>query len=209
MPLNVTTANNCMWVAVGDANFTVQSPATGVGSGTASIAAQINTGPAARGGTVYVQDQAVALRQSAPLVAGGNDEPASATPVALPYVGIEDTRRLTSNPADPVHSCTGSADFKTAWWRLTPAASGILTLSVQGERYDVGGNSGVVLTIYDTQAVAANELGCIVRPRDTSPWQMVNTQVSVTAGNTYLIEVSATGNTANDGGYTILAAGIQ
>jgi len=48
-----------------------------------------------------------------------------------------------------------------------------------------------------------------VRPRDTSPWQMVNTQIPVTAGNTYLIEVSATGNTANDGGYTILAAGLQ
>ncbi|SPE37320.1 conserved exported hypothetical protein [Candidatus Sulfopaludibacter sp. SbA6] len=207
--LDVTTGSNCMWVAVGDSNFSVQSPATGVGSGTASIAAQTNTGIAARSGTVYVQDQAIPLTQSAPLVAGGNDEAAGAQSMAAPYVGIEDTRSLTSNPADPAHSCTGSADFKTAWWRLVPNVSGTLVLSVQGERYDVGGNSGVVLTVYDTGAAAANELACIVRPRDTSPWQMVSTPVPVAAGKTYLIEVSATGNTANDGGYTILAAGIQ
>jgi len=180
-----------------------------VGSGTASIAAQVNTGTTARSGTVYVQDQAIPLTQSAPLVAGGNDEAAGAQSMAAPYVGIEDTRSLTSNPADPAHSCTGSADFKTAWWRLVPNVSGTLVLSVQGERYDVGGNSGVVLTVYDTGAAAANELACIVRPRDTSPWQMVSTPVPVAAGKTYLIEVSATGNTANDGGYTILAAGIQ
>ena len=79
-----------------------------------------------------------------------------------------------------------------------------MTLGVQGERYDVFGNSGVVLTMYDTEATAANEMACVQRRRDTTSWQMVNTQVQVTAGKTYWIEVSATGNTANDGGYTIL-----
>ena len=38
---------------------------------------------------------------------------------------------------------------------------------------------------------------------------MVNTQVAVTAGKTYLIEVSATGETAADGGFTIMAMGIE
>ncbi len=203
--LNVATGSNCMWVALGDTGFAVESPANGVGSGTASVVAQINTGTTVRNGTVYVQDKAVAVKQNAPLAAGGNDETAVALAIATPYVGVQDTRRLTSNANDPVHSCTQSADFKTAWWTLAPAVSGTLTLSIQGERYDAGGNSGVALTAYDTQATADNELACILRKRDTSPWQMLSAQIPVTAGKTYLIEVSATGNTANDGGFTILA----
>jgi hypothetical protein len=156
-----------------------------------------------------VQEKAVTLRQNPPESVIGNDETPNARALTYPYVAVEDTRRLTSNAADPAHSCTGSADFKTVWWRVTPDASGTMLFSVQGERYDVGGNSGVVLTVYDTAAVAENEVTCITRKRDTSTWQMLSTPVAVTAGKTYLIEVSATGNTANDGGYTILAAGMQ
>jgi hypothetical protein len=52
-------------------------------------------------------------------------------------------------------------------------------------------------------------MACIERKRDTGAWQMVNTQVGVSAGKTYLIEVSATGAAAVDGGFTILAIGIE
>jgi hypothetical protein len=73
----------------------------------------------------------------------------------------------------------------------------------------MGGNSGVVLTVYDTNPTSDSEVACIQRKRDVDPWEMVNTQVAVSEGKTYLIEVSATGGTATDGGYTILAIGIQ
>jgi len=157
-----------------------------------------------------LQDKVVAVKQDAPLVSGRNDETTVPQVISLlPYVGIEDTRGLTLNANDPVHSCTQSADFKTAWWKLVPGTSGNLNFGVQGERYDVGGNSGVVLTVYDTNPTSDREVACIQRKRDVEPWERVNTQVAVSEGKTYLIEVSATGGSANDGGYTILAIGIQ
>jgi len=208
--VTLTTGGPCGWVAVpGGSTFAVESPASGAGSAAINVMAPVNTTTKARSGTVYVQDQAIAVSQSAPTIAGGNDEATAAAKIVVPYVGIEDTRKLTSNPNDPVHSCTQSADFKSAWFAFAANSSGTLNLGVQGERYDVFGNSGVVLTVYDTQAAAGNELACVQQGRDTSTWQMVSTAVPVTAGKTYLIEVSATGNTANDGGYTILAANIQ
>jgi hypothetical protein len=157
-----------------------------------------------------LQDKAIAVKQDAALVSGRNDESTVPQVISLlPYVGVEDTRGLTLNANDPVHSCTESADFKTAWWRLVAGASGNLNLGVQGERYDVAGNSGVVLTVYDTKPTSDSEVACIQRKRDVGPWEMVNTQVAVSEGKTYLIEVSATGGTVVDGGYTILAIGMQ
>jgi BNR/Asp-box repeat. len=209
--LNVTTGDNCAWSAFpGSVAAVVQSPAGGVGSGPLTISTPLNATALARTGTIFLQDKTVAVKQDAPQIVGRNDEAAAPQMIStLPYVSVEDTRLLTLNPADPVHSCTQSADFKTAWWRVVPAASGDLNLGVQGERYDIAGNSGVVLTVYDTTATADNEIACIERKRDTGAWQMVNTQVAVTAGKTYLIEVSATGATAVDGGFTILAIGME
>jgi hypothetical protein len=47
-------------------------------------------------------------------------------------------------------------------------------------------------------------MACVQRRRDQTTWQMVTADMQVEAGKTYWIEISATGNTANDGGYTIL-----
>jgi len=209
--LSVTTGDNCAWSALpGPGAALVQSPAAGVGSRPLTISAPVNTTALSRTGTIFLQDKTVAVKQDPALIAGRNDEAVIPQAIlTLPYVGIEDTRPFTLNPNDPVHSCTQSTDFKTAWWKLVPAASGNLNVGVQGERYDAGGNSGVVLTVYDTTPAADNEMACIERKRDTGAWQMVNTQVAVTAGKTYLIEVSATGETAADGGFTIMAMGIE
>lgn len=209
--VNVATGDNCLWLAIPNTpGFQIQSPASGTGSGQVNISTIVNTATTSRTGSIFVQDKQVNLTQAGALVASGNDEVTGAQAISsTTYVGIQDTRKLTSNTADPVHSCTKSADFKTVWWKLVPGASGTLNVGVQGERYDVFGNSGVVLTVYDTQAAAGNELACIQHARDTRAWQMVSTLVPVTQGKTYLIEVSATGNTANDGGYTILAAALQ
>ena len=131
--LNVTTGDNCAWSAfAAPGAAAVQSPAGGIGSRPLTISALVNTIALSRTGTIFLQDKTVVIRQDAALVAIRNDEVAAPQVIStLPYVGIEDTRPLTLNPADPVHSCTQSADFKTAWWRLVPAASGNLHLGAR------------------------------------------------------------------------------
>ncbi len=210
VPFDLKTGDGCRWVALpGGSVFGVKSPASGAGSGTVTIAVPMNTTTLTRTGTVFVQDQQVAVTQTGALSVSRNDENTSAATIALlPYVGIEDTRLMTANAADPVHSCSQSADFKSAWWRVTPAASGTLHLGVQAERYDVFGNSGFVAAVYDGQAVDANEIGCFQHRRDTTTWQMVTADIPVTAGKTYLIEVSATGSAQADGGFTIVSAAL-
>ncbi|HEV1283928.1 MAG TPA: hypothetical protein VNU44_01405, partial [Bryobacteraceae bacterium] len=91
-----------------------------------------------------------------------------------------------------------------AWWVVTAPASGYLQARAYGRRYDVFGNSGLVITAYP-QASPGTELACGIVPRDTSAEIDATIQFPVTAGSKYLIEIAATGSTANDGGYTVLS----
>ena len=43
-----------------------------------------------------------------------NDTAGKAPVIAVPYMVHADTHTATSDPGDPVHSCTGSADYKKA-----------------------------------------------------------------------------------------------
>jgi uncharacterized protein (TIGR03437 family) len=61
-----------------------------------------------------------------------------------------------------------------------------------------------VITAY-AQAAPGTELACGIVPRDTNPEIDTTIQFAVTAGAKYLIEIAATGSTANDGGYTVLS----
>ena len=117
--------------------------------------------------------------------------------MTVPGVAAIDSRSLTGAAGDPVHSCTGSAD----WWSLTPTNSGTPNVVVGGRRYDTAGNSGIVMTAYPAGQLGT-ELACATVPRDTNKEIDANTTFPVTAGTHYLIEVSATGSTAADGGYT-------
>ena len=220
-PVAVTTGSGCSWVVVlsgSNAFAGGQSPASGTGSNNAIVSVGPNFTGAARSSTLLVAGTTVSVSQAADSLTSegptgdGNDEYAGLTPRTLPYTGLAyDTRTLTSNASDPVHSCSPnkSADYKTAWWLLTAPSTGMMEITVQSERWDTGGNAGFVLTAYPSgNASAGNELGCTAVPRDTSTWVYSKIRFAVTAGTNYLAEVSATGNTANDGGYTLLFAAM-
>jgi uncharacterized protein (TIGR03437 family) len=193
-----------------------QSPASGTGSTNAIVSVAPNFSGILRNSTLLVAGTTVSVAQSPDtLISAGRygyDEYAGLTPATLPYTSLaDDTEKLTSNASDPVHSCSPnkSADYKTAWWLLTAPSTGMMEITVQSERYDVFGNAGFVLTAYPSGNVSpGGELGCITVPRDTGSWAYSKIRFPVTAGANYVAEVSATGNTASDGGYTLLFAAM-
>ena len=211
-PVAVTTGSGCSWVVVPSGSNPVaggQSPASGTGSSNAVVSVVPNFTGTPRSSTLLVAGTTVTVSQAADtLTTGGSDEYAGLTARTLPYTGVSDTRTFTSNSSDPKHSCTGSADYKTAWWLLTAPSTGMMEITVQSERYDAGGgNAGFVLTAYPS-GNTNSELGCTTVPRDTSSWAYSKIRFAVTAGASYLAETSATGNTTNDGGYTLLFAAM-
>lgn len=203
-PLTISAAPGCTWSAIPGllpASFSVQSPAMGIGNGTAVITAAPNTsGP--RNDTLTVANTTITVTQGTSAVQHiAAQSPGLAATLTFPGIGQIDSTPLGTSAGDPTHSCTGSTDFKTAWWKVTPAASGTLQVVSYGRRYDVYGNSGIVLTAYPQSDLTA-ELGCAVVPRDTAAEIDASIKFNAIAGTTYLIEVSATGNSANDGGQT-------
>jgi uncharacterized protein (TIGR03437 family) len=214
-PVAVTTGSGCSWVVVpasASAFAAGQAPASGTGSENAIVLVVPNFTTSARSSTLLVAGTTINISQAgASFTTSGSDEYAGLTARTLPYTSVNDTRTFTSNASDPVHSCSPnkSADYKTAWWLLTAPSTGMMEITVQSERYDVFGNAGFVLTAYPSgNANSNNELGCTTVPRDTSSWAYSKIRFAVTAGANYLAEVSATGNTANDGGYTLLFAAM-
>ena len=203
--LKVDTASGCAWSITPVSGFLfANSPALGTGPGTATIYASWNVSTATRTGLMLVADKTVTVTQKAISVLAGNDD-IGATVDPVPYFVAIDSRPDTVAATDPVHSCTQSQDFKTAWWTFTAPADGTAEIATQGRRLDVSGNSGVVLTVYDADRAAASELGCAASPRNLSAYVTSTLQIPVTKGRTYQIEVSATGATALDGGLTVLS----
>jgi len=218
-PVTVTTGAGCAWVVDRGSSFAAgQSPASGTGSGTAVVSVTPNFGTKAlSSSSLQVAGTPISISQSNPSLTAegpsgtGVDERLSAPARSLPYTGVaRDTRILTANPSDPVHTCTNSADFKTAWWQFTAPSTGMMEVTAQSERWDdPGGNAGFVLTAYPAGSPATgSELGCTTVPRDTFAWVSSKIRFAVSAGSNYVIEVSATGNTANDGGYTLVFASM-
>jgi hypothetical protein len=203
----VQAGDGCVWPVVPLSGWVyAQSPAIGYGNGSATIYGDWNTF-GLRTARVLVGTSILTVTQNPGTFVFGNDSTAFKVS-DLPFLGFVDTRLFTADAAaDPVHSCTGSADYKSAWWSYTATASGTLQIAAMGQRFDVGGNSGVVLTAYGGGSRSADaELGCVVQPRDSAAWARTKTiEISVTAGKTYLIEASATGGTANDGGFVIVS----
>lgn len=202
--LNVTTADGCVWTAAQQGTvLDVVSPAQGAGSGGVAVSIPLNFSTAARPIAVQVQDKKLQSTQ-----AGATQVPVAAdqyaTPAAidaLPYVGIRDTRTSTRADSDPKASCATNEPQKTIWWRLVAPESGTLEVTALAQRYDVAGNSGLVLSAFEA---SGRELGCLESPRNTGAWVYRGFRFAVTAGITYYFQASATGATAQDGGYTIL-----
>ena len=208
VPVTVSAPPGCSWVGLpgtSPAQFFVQSPAQGSGNGTAYIVIEPNTGNTVLKDQLTIANTVVSVSQTTvSLDFASSTVPSAPTVLAVPGEAIIDSRTLVSSTADPVQSCSGSAGFKAAWWVVTAPASGYLQARAYGRRYDIVGNSGVVITAY-AQAASGTELACGIVPRDTNPEIDTTIQFAVTASAKYLTEIAATGSTANDGGYTVLS----
>jgi photosystem II stability/assembly factor-like uncharacterized protein len=205
----VETGEECVWSATPQPGaLDVAGPATGKGSGAVRVTLPLNTSTAARRSGFWLHDQAFTATQP-----GATQLPVAADAFAtapvlreLPFVGIRDTRLTTVETSDPTPSCTSIAPAKTIWLRLVAPASGTVEVISQGQRYDVFGNSGLIVSAWSANAAGAlgDELGCTVTPRGTGPWVLSNFRIPVLAGQAYFVLASATGNAAADGGYTVL-----
>lgn len=201
--VSVTTGEGCVWSAIPAAGAVdVASPATGTGPGVVRVTTTLNTSTGGRRGGFSLHDKAVELTQAGALqVSAAADSATTPTVVAaLPYVGIRDTRTATAEASDPQASCATTEPAKTIWWRVTAPGTGEMEVVMLGQRYDVPGNSGLVVSAY----AGTTELGCVATPRGTGPWVYRSFRFAVTRGSTYSILGSATGSTALDGGYTVL-----
>jgi photosystem II stability/assembly factor-like uncharacterized protein len=194
---NVTTGDGCAWsVFPTGSNFTT-IPATGTGNGSFVVNARfVNNTAQAYAAAVSVQNQLISVTQDAALVAGGNDEAASAFSVGtLPAVVIEDTSGGTQSASDPVHSCTNSADFNTLWFSVTPQNAGTLSLTYFVTRKDIFADAGAVMTVYrNVNGAPGPELTCQVLPQTNSAgsYRYYNSKRAVQPGDSFFVEISAT-----------------
>ena len=206
--LNVSTGANCGWVArpaalVSSASLqaAVQPPASGVGSGSAYVTVAPNASASARTATYLVQGQAVTVTQAAAVSFTAGDEIASASAVpSLPFEGATSTSQRTQNPADPKHSCTGSADYQTAWAWFTAPRSGNVQVTLQGV-YASGPGGQAALTAYPLSGQAiGSELACATLTLDSAapPQAIATVTFAVTAGAPYILEFSALAPSATD-----------
>ena len=201
--LNLTTGEGCVWTAIPDlSGLDILAPATGTGSGRVRVSTALHTGTAARRLGFTVQDKSVSVVQAgaSAVPAAADSVTAPAVVLALPYVGVRDSRTATAATSDPTPSCATSPPAKTLWYRVTAPASGMMEVVAQGQRYDVFGNSGLVVSAYSADA----ELGCAVQARNTGTWIFQSFQFPVTEGVAYLIQASATGIATTDGGFTVI-----
>lgn len=121
------------------------------------------------------------------LATGGlapNDEVSTAITIStLPYAIQQDATRATASANDPAHSCeAGFRDLRTVWFKVTPTFTGALSVNTYGSEYDT------VLSVYRGSVSAANEVGC--NDDANGATRSSATNVTVTAGQTYYIEVS-------------------
>jgi uncharacterized protein (TIGR03437 family) len=202
--VNVNTAPGCPWMLLPSTSSTAftspQPPASGVGSGTAFITVPPNKTTGQRTDSVTIQNQAVSITQPGGIIAAPGDESATARAInSLPFQDFTDTSTLSKNSTDPQHSCTGSTDQRTGWFRFTAAATGNVQVSVTAiPRNSPETSDGVVVTAYPLNGTSPGaELACAAAARiaTTSPIPAV-ISFPVTQGSPYLIETSSPVNNA-------------
>jgi hypothetical protein len=113
-----------------------------------------------------------------------NDACDAATPIALPFVGVLDTRGATTGVGDPLQSCTfggPNQNSSSVWYAFTASASGTVIADTLGSDYDT------VLTAYVGSCGALTELAC---NDDALGGLDSRIAFAVQAGETILLEVA-------------------
>jgi len=205
--VTVTTGKNCAWsVFETGGNFTTV-PATGSGSGSVDVTGRyVNIGTDPITDQVHIQGHLIPAKQDGAIAASGNDDIFSPFSFGtLPSVVIEDTSSATQSSNDPVHSCTGSPDYNTVWFSLTTPQAGKVTLTMYDTQAN-GADAGAVATLYpvnSTTGAVGKELGCLLTPQKNSGSTTKYVTWTTSAGNKYLVEVSATTSGAPAGSSVI------
>jgi photosystem II stability/assembly factor-like uncharacterized protein len=203
MTVKVTTAKNCAWSVIEDGKRFTMSPGNGAGSGSFQVNARYtNIGTQPITDQVQIQGQLIPTTQDGAQTASGNDDVSSAFPFgALPSVVIQNTSFATQASSDPVHSCTGSADSKTVWFSLTTPQAGAVTLNMT-DTQPGGSDAGAVVSVYGVNSSGArgSEMRCyVVKQRSSGSTTTQTVTWNTSAGNNYLVEVSATASGAPAG----------
>jgi hypothetical protein len=206
--LNVSTRQDCVWSVVPLSGKAVPLvPTTGSGNAAVRIHVPLNNTPNAQsaGGSLAVGDQLVTYRQMAPVTISSptNVSPQTAVDVpALPYVVYEPANQSTfTGSPGPVHTCTGTADNRSLWFRYVASFTGTLQATV-AERGDLTPLYDSVLTAYTGSTSAGDELACDHRSNGTVPYSQI--QFPVAQGQSYLVEVSYFG-AKSSGGLPVIA----
>ncbi|HEX7103964.1 MAG TPA: WD40 repeat domain-containing protein, partial [Nitrolancea sp.] len=209
------------------ANFTVQTTAV-------TTDQQVMISGSLNGAT---QSATLTVKAPAPPSAVSNDNFADAAPLSLPGIAIGDTTQATMEGGEPVlaNSCavlSGFALSHSVWFKLTPAQSGVLTVSTA----NAGTNLDSVLALYADPGAAGvsslgTPLGCdnngdglqsvdngssdptLYQEEHTGPdrgtmgwlptWSSIM-HVNVTAGQTYYVQLGGIGG-APAGHYVLTA----
>jgi uncharacterized protein (TIGR03437 family) len=200
--INVNTGAGCAWNAeVIQGYVQLLPPASGVGPGELYYQSAPTFYSTTSTSLFYVQGNPIQMTQAGADFPASNDTIATAERLSpFPYVGAA-SYPLTSDPSDPVHSCTGSADFQTSWWLFTPSSSGMVSFQGYAYRDDgIAGEGGFVITAYPASSVStASELGCYTTPRSTTFLPFTGFQAPVSAGTSYLVELSYTTSAPTEG----------
>jgi photosystem II stability/assembly factor-like uncharacterized protein len=216
--VDVDTAPGCRWVALPGSPpgqfvtsqtpiVNIQSPAAGRGPGRVYLVGSYNATGSPRTDTFFVQDQSVTVSQpndSTGAHTTFNDELSSARQVTpLPYTDGIFNGSYTQSSSDPLHSCTGSRDFRTAWWTLNANLTGRILVTAT----DVNGGTGIVLSAYSFTAASqiGSELACSTIAQGSTRGQSTSIQFDVATGSTYAIEVSSP---VPDGGFIAIAVSV-
>ena len=190
----VTTGDHCAWSVFPTGTDFTTIPATGTGNGKFVVNGRfLNNTAQPFTSQVQVQNQLISVTQDAARTAAGNDNSAAAFPFGtLPSVVIQNTSGATESAADPVHSCTHSADSKTVWFSLTTPKAGKVTMNFLATQPN-GADAGLVLSLYRVvNGQPGAEFGCYVTPQTKSGNHTQAINWNASAGDNYLVEASAT-----------------
>jgi Leucine-rich repeat (LRR) protein len=128
-----------------------------------------------------------------------NDDFDSATAIALPYEGAQDTSGATVAVDDPLMGCGEGQNWHTVWYRFTAPGDGFVTLNTAGSDYDT------VLAVWQGERGNLLSRGC----NDDGGWwaRSSNLNVGVARNQVYHVQVASRSQT--DGATLALRANFS
>ena len=123
-----------------------------------------------------------------------NDTCTAATAIpSLPFTITLDTTTATTDPSDPVLSCTGSQGFKSVWFTYTAGRATTLEIDTLGSDYDIA------VSVYTGGCAALSEIACAYDHDFDSTTKLIT---PVAAGQT--VHVLVHGDNGYAGGNLVL-----